>query len=284
MELFRNSGFSRVRVPRCGAFHSGLVRALSSAVSAASAFLSAWPALCQARSAPRAPSSRLGPRSVKRGQRRERNFRSSFAFSRAQARSAPRAHVRGLLCVSQSSKERLRCSRTESSGAAPAIEELPGDARQCKARRAACGSVSSRFCFLTGGEVWRESGPPAPPGIKFLRKFNIPPLPRLRPAEVGKFRPGIAFSHRRGLEGVRPSSSPEHQILAEVQHSTSASTAPCRSRKIPPRHRFLPSKRSGGSQALQLPWHQILADIRIPVRLPLFFLKTNRLEEEPPFA
>ena len=66
-------------------------------------------------------------------------------------------------------------------------------------------------------EVWRESGPPAPPSIKFLRKFNIPPLPRLRPAEVGKFRPGTAFSHRRGLEGVRPSSSPEHQILAGVQ-------------------------------------------------------------------
>ena len=225
----------------------GLARALSSAVSAASAFFPAWPALCQ-------------------------------------ARSAPRAHVRELLCGTQSSKERLRRSRTESSGAAPAIEELPGDARQCKARRAACGSVSSRFCFLTGGEVWRESGPPAPPGIKFLRKFSHPPPSRLRPAEVGKFRPGTVFSHRIGQEGVRPSSSPGHQILAEVQHSTSASTAPRRSRKIPPRHRFLPSNRSGGSQALQLPWHQILADIRIPVRLPLFFLKTNRLEEEPPFA
>ena len=65
------------------------------------------------------------------------NFRSDFVFSRAQARSAPRAHVRGLLCVPQSSKEQLRRSRTESSGAAPAIEELPGAARQCKARRAA---------------------------------------------------------------------------------------------------------------------------------------------------
>ena len=31
----------------------------------------------------------------------------------------------------------------QSSGAAPAIEELPGIARQCKARRAACGFVST---------------------------------------------------------------------------------------------------------------------------------------------
>ena len=58
--------------------------------------------------------------------------------------------MRGLRCVSQSSKEQLRRSRTESSGAAPAIEELPGGARQCKARRAAMrrswqhGSVFSR--------------------------------------------------------------------------------------------------------------------------------------------
>ena len=115
MELFRNSGFSRVRVPRRGAFHSGLARALSSAVSAASAFLSAWPALCQARSAPRAPSSRLGPRSVKRGQRRERLLPGlaralSSAVSAAsaffpawpalcQARSAPRAEFPQQLCL-----------------------------------------------------------------------------------------------------------------------------------------------------------------------------------------
>ena len=73
---------------------------------------------CLARLSPRRMSLRLGSRSCL-------------------ARSAPRAHVRELLCGTQSSKERLRRSRTESSGAAPAIEELPGDARQCKARRAA---------------------------------------------------------------------------------------------------------------------------------------------------
>ncbi len=145
---------------------------------------------CLARLSPRRMSLRLGSRSCL-------------------ARSAPRAHVRELLCVSQSSKERLRRSRTESSGAAPAIEELAGEARQCKARRAACGEADNQ----------------------------------LRP------------SHGRGgLEGVRPSSSREHQILAEVRQSTSLPTAHHRSRKFPLQYQLLPSaKRSGGRQALQLP-------------------------------
>ena len=67
------------------------------------------------------------------------------AFSRAQARSAPRAHVRELLCETQSSKEQLRRSRTESSEAPPATEELAGEARQVRPARAACGSVSTDF-------------------------------------------------------------------------------------------------------------------------------------------
>ena len=92
--------------------------------------------------------------------------------------------MRGLLCVPQSSKERLRRSRTESSGAAPAIEELPGIARQCKARRAACGFVSTDFRLLTGA---------------------------------------------RGLEGARPSSSPDYYFFAEVQHIAAIPFAFCRS-------------------------------------------------------
>ena len=65
----------------------------------------------------------------------------------------------------------------------------------------------------------------------------------------------VLFSHGRGgLEGVRPSSSREHQILAEVQISTSAPTASRRNRNFPFRYRPPPSaKRSGGRQALQLP-------------------------------
>ena len=144
---------------------------------------------CLARLSPRRMSLRLGSRSCL-------------------ARSAPRAHVRELLCVSQSSKERLRRSRTESSGAAPAIEELPGAARQCKARRAACGEADNQ----------------------------------LRP------------SHGRGgLEGVRPSSSREHQILAEDQIATSAPTASRRNRKLLIGPCSSLAKRSGGRPALQLP-------------------------------
>ena len=68
----------------------------------------------------------------------------------SEARSAPRAHVRELLCAPQSSKERLRRSRTESSGAAPAIEELPGIARQCKARKGRKQIRINRLPFSCG--------------------------------------------------------------------------------------------------------------------------------------
>ena len=139
----------------------------------------------------------------KRGERREGNFRSTPTFSLAQARSAPRAHVRELLCVSQSSKERLRRSRTESSGAAPATEELAGEARQVRPARAACGFVSTDFRLLTGGEVWRASGPPAPPTIIFSWKFEYSPPPRPRPAEAGNLHSGTAFFHP-GRSGGRP--------------------------------------------------------------------------------
>ena len=100
-------------------------------------------------------------------------FPCTPAFSRAQARSAPRAHVRELLCETQSSKEQLRRSRTESSAAPPATEELAGEARQVRPARAACGSVSTDFCLLTGGEVWRATGPPAPASIIPARKFRL---------------------------------------------------------------------------------------------------------------
>ena len=136
------------------------------------------------------------------------NFRSDFVFSRAQARRAPRAHVRELLCVPQSSKERLRRSRTESSGVTPAIEELAGEARQVRPVRAACGFVST--------DSWPSHG-------------------------------------RGGLEGVRPSSSSERQILAEVRipppfRARTAEVGNFRSGTA-----LLPPKRSGGRPALQLP-------------------------------
>ena len=58
---------------------------------------------------------------------------------------------------------------------------------------------------------------------------------------------------RGGLEGARPSSSPDGHFLPEVRISTSAPPASRRSRKIPPRYCFPHPKRSGGRPALQLP-------------------------------
>ena len=67
----------------------------------------------------------------------------------------------------------MRRSRTESSVAAPATEELAGEARQVRPARAACGFVSTDFRLLAGGEVWRALGPPAPPGHQILAEARI---------------------------------------------------------------------------------------------------------------
>ena len=150
------------------------------------------------------------------------------AFSRAQARSAPRAHVRELLCETQSSKEQLRRSRTESSEAPPATEELAGEARQVRPARAACGSVSTDFGLLTGEEVWRATGPPAPASIISARKFSIPPPHRPRTAEVGISRHGTALAHP-GRSGGRPALQLPR---ASFPHGSSVYPPP-----IPPAHR-----------------------------------------------
>ena len=169
------------------------------------------------------------------------------------ARSAPRAHVRELLCVPQSSKERLRRSRTESSGAAPAIEELAGEARQV-----------------------RPAGPRADqyqPGSDFSRAKRSGGRPALR-------LPRATFSHRRS-----PCSLHTDYALQKLEFPASALSSPIeevwraagppapttgkltaaacispplpttyhRSRKFPIRYRLLPSKRSGGRPALRLP-------------------------------
>ena len=140
---------------------------------------------------------------LSRGNKRGQYFHRNPTFSRAQARSAPRAHVRELLCETQSSKEQLRRSRTESSEAPPATEELAGEARQVRPARAACGSVSTDFGLLTGEEVWRATGPPAPASIISARKFSIPPPHRPRTAEAGSSHPGTVFAHPK-RSGGRP--------------------------------------------------------------------------------
>ena len=139
------------------------------------------------------------------------------------ARSAPRAHVRELLCVSQSSKERLRRSRTESSGAAPAIEELPGTARQCKARRAACGEAGNTVQFSHGRGGLEGARPSSSREHQILAEVRIPLPFRARTAEVGNFRSGFALAHPKKSE-----------ISVPVPFSSLA-------------------KRSGGRLALRLP-------------------------------
>ena len=124
------------------------------------------------------------------GLKRGQHFPRNPVFSREQARLAPRAHVRELLCGTQSSKERLRRSRTESSAAPPAIEELAGEARQVRPARAACGSISPDFGLLTGGEVRRAPGPPAPATNLSPQRPNMPPLSCSRTTEAGSFPPG----------------------------------------------------------------------------------------------
>ena len=124
------------------------------------------------------------------GLKRGQHFPRNPVFSREQARLAPRAHVRELLCGTQSSKERLRRSRTESSAAPPAIEELAGEARQVRPARAACGFVSTDLGFLTGGEVRRAPGPPAPATNLSSQRSNMPPSSCSRTTEAGSFPPG----------------------------------------------------------------------------------------------
>ena len=169
------------------------------------------------------------------------------------ARSAPRAHVRELLCVSQSSKERLRRSRTESSGAAPAIEELAGEARQVRpagprADQSQPGSDFSR-AKRSGGrpalQLPRASNPRGSLNIH-LRPDRVPQKSEF-PALV------LPSPIRRGLEGARPSSTREHQILAEVQISIFAPTASRSNRKLLIGPCSSLAKRSGGRQALQHP-------------------------------
>ena len=129
------------------------------------------------------------------------NCNKTSVFSRVQARSAPRAHVRELLCVSQSSKERLRRSRTESSGAAPAIEELAGEARQVRPAGPRADQYQPGSDFSRAQEVWRATGPPAPTSNIFSQKISLPPPNRPHTAEVGNFRPGIVLVHSKRSGG-----------------------------------------------------------------------------------
>ena len=128
-----NPAFSRVRVLRREAFFIGFDRARAlSAVSAASASLSAWPALLLSAVSAASACERTALRSAKQ--------------QGAIATQGPRA------------------------------EKLAND-----------------FRILTGGEVWRESGPPAPTSITFSRQPAIFPLLPIASRRSRNFSPRYRF-------------------------------------------------------------------------------------------
>ena len=89
--------------------------------------------------------------------------------------------MRGLLCGTQSSKEQLRRSRTESSGAAPAIEELAGEARQVRPAGPRADQYQPTLFFSRAG---RSGGRPALqlPRPTFTRgSLHISPAPDRAP-------------------------------------------------------------------------------------------------------
>ena len=160
------------------------------------------------------------------------NCNKTSVFSRVQARSAPRAHVRELLCVPQSSKERLRRSRTESSGAAPAIEELAGEARQVRPAGPRADQYQPGSDFSRAQEVWRAPGPPAPTSNIFSQKISLPPPPTDHTQQKSEISvPVSSSSIRRGLEGAWPSGSHDRRFLAEDQPSAPIPTTCCRGEK-----------------------------------------------------
>ena len=159
------------------------------------------PRSCSARSAPQSISLQLGPRSCS-ARSAPRSISLQLGPRSCSARSAPRAHVRELLCETQSSKEQLRRSRTESSGAAPAIEELAGEARQVRPAGPRADKYQSGPDFSPAG---RSGGRPAlqlPRALNSSGSSIFPLSPDRLLAEVGNSRFGSVFSHLRGGYGM----------------------------------------------------------------------------------
>ena len=150
----------------------------------------------------------------------------------------------------------MRRSRTESSGAAPAIEELPGIARQCKAREGRVRICINRLGLSHGRK--RSGGRPAlqlPRASNPCGSSNIHLRPARAPQESEIPVSVLSSPIRRGLEGARPSSSPGHQPLAEARISASALTAHRRSRKFSPRYCFPRRRGLEGARPSSSPGH-----------------------------
>ena len=143
--------------------------------------------------------------------------------------------MRGLLCVSQSSKERLRRSRTESSGAAPAIEELAGEARQVRpagprADQYQPGSDFSRAKRSGGRQALQLPRPSNP-----RRSSALPPSSRPRTTGVGNSRLGTVL-----LPPKRSGGRPALQLLRASNSRGSSTFYLCRDR-VPQKSEFFAS-------------------------------------------
>ena len=84
------------------------------------------------------------------------------------------------------------------------------------------GALPPRYRLRPSEEVWRATGPPAPTTNIHARQPAYLPRSRPRTTEAGNSRLGTGASHRRGLEGDRPSSSHDQHSRAEVLHISPA--------------------------------------------------------------
>ena len=152
--------------------------------------------------------------------------------------------MRGLLCGTQSSKEQLRRSRTESSGAAPAIEELAGEARQVRPAGPRADQYQPTLFFSRAG---RSGGRPAlllPRASNPRRSSAYRLRPDCAPQKRGSPSPVPSSPIRRGLEGDRPSCSHDQHSRAAACISPPLPAAHHRSRDTSTRYRARPAASS----------------------------------------
>ena len=106
------------------------------------------------------------------------------------------------------------------------------------------GALPPRYCLLQSEEVWRATGPPAPTTNIHARQPAYLPRSRPRTTEAGNSRLGTGASHRRGLEGDRPSCSHDQHSRAAACISPPLPAAHHRSRDTSTRYRARPAASS----------------------------------------
>ncbi len=136
----------------------------------------------------------------------------------------------------------MRRSRTESSGAAPAIEELAGGARQVRPAGPRADQYQPGSDF---SQAKRSGGRPALrlPRATFSHRRSPCSLHTDYALQKSEIPATVLTSPiRRGLEGDRPSGSLEQHFLTEDHPAASIPTTHYRSRNFPPRYRPRPSE------------------------------------------